>query len=106
MRSRKGFSEVFEFIESILIEAPHERVWAVLSDVDNWWLASNPEHELLEHLDARPATEVGSRLRIRERIGGIPGEAVGTITAVAPGSAVTWEAEARLSLVGCAGEGE
>lgn len=91
---------MFEFVESILIEAPHQKVWEVLSDIDNWWLASNPEHEVLEHLDARPATEVGARLRIRESIGGILGDAVGTITAVAPGSAVTWEAEATYRWLG------
>ncbi|WP_099188057.1 hypothetical protein [Mycobacterium pseudokansasii] len=48
----------------------------------------------MEHLDQRPATEVGAKLGIREKIGGIPGEAVGVITAAEPGTAVTWEAEA------------
>lgn len=86
---------MFEFSESILIEAPHPRVWQVLSDIDRWWLASNTEHDSLEHLDSLPPTQVGARLRIRERIGGIPGVAEGTITAVEPGEAVTWEADAR-----------
>ena len=37
----------------------------------------------------------GARLRIRERIGGIPGEATGVITRFDPGEAVTWQARAR-----------
>ena len=69
-------------------------MWELLQAVDQWWPPSNPEHISLEHLDDRPATEVGAKLRIREKIGGIPGEAVGTITAVEPGAAVTWEADA------------
>lgn len=91
---------MFDFTESIVIDAPHERVWEVLRDVDLWWPASNPEHISLEHLDDRPATEVGARLRIRERIGGIPGEAVGTITMVESGAGVTWEADATYRWLG------
>ncbi|OBF95184.1 hypothetical protein A5773_15230 [Mycobacterium sp. 852014-52450_SCH5900713] len=87
--------KVFEFSESILIAAPHAQVWSVLSDIDRWWLASNGEHESLERLDSLPPTQVGARLRIEEKIGGIPGVAEGTITAVDPGTAVTWEADAR-----------
>lgn len=82
---------MFEFTETILIEAPPERVWEVLSDIDGWWLASNPEHQSLERLDDL-GVEVGARIRIREKVAGIPGEAVGVITDVKPNSAVTWEA--------------
>jgi uncharacterized protein YndB with AHSA1/START domain len=85
---------MFDFTESVLIDAPHAEVWEVLSDVDRWWLASNPDHDSLEHLDTLAATQVGARLRIREKVGGIPGEADGTITSVEPGRAVTWEADA------------
>jgi uncharacterized protein YndB with AHSA1/START domain len=91
---------MFDFTESVLIEAPHDQVWQVLSDIDRWWLASNPEHDSLEHLDSLAPTQVGARLRIREKIGGIPGEAVGTITAVEPGTAVTWQADARYRWLG------
>lgn len=91
---------MFEFTESVLIEAPRDQVWSVLSDIDRWWLASNPEHESLEHLDSLAPTQVGARLRIQERIGGIPGDAIGTITAVQPGTAVTWEADARYRWMG------
>jgi hypothetical protein len=91
---------MFAFTEAILIDAPQEAVWRVIRDVDGWWLASNAEHESLERLDSRPVTEVGAKLRIREKIGGIPGEAVGTITSVEPDSAVTWEAEATYRWLG------
>lgn len=50
---------MFDFTESILIHAPHEKVWNVVRDIDQWWLRSNPDHEALEHLDERPATQVG-----------------------------------------------
>lgn len=82
---------MFEFTETILIEAPPPRVWEVMSDVEGWWPASNPEHQSFEALDDR-GLEVGARIRIREKIAGIPGEAVGAITDVKPGSEVTWEA--------------
>lgn len=85
---------MFDFTESVLIHASRETVWQVVRDIDQWWLRSNPDHDALEHLDQRCATEVGAKLRIREKIGGIPGEAVGVITAAEPGKAVTWEAEA------------
>jgi Polyketide cyclase / dehydrase and lipid transport len=91
---------MFEFTESVRVEAGPQQVWDVLRDIDNWWLASNDEHVDLEHLDDRPATEVGAKLRIHEKIGGIPGEAVGLITAVEPGSAVTWEADATYRWLG------
>ncbi len=87
---------MFEFTETISIQAPPAAVWDVLRDIEGWWLASNPEHDSLEHLDDRDVLQVGTRLRVRERIGGIPGDATGTITNVESGSAVTWEApEAR-----------
>ena len=87
--------KLFDFTESIVITAPHLTVWETLSDIDGWWLASNHEHGSLEHLDSLMPTDVGARLRIREKIGGIPGVAEGTITEVDPGTAVTWEADAQ-----------
>ncbi len=85
---------MFDFTETVRIDAPREHVWEVVRDIDMWWMRSNTEHLSLEHLDDRPVTEVGARLRIKERIGGVPGEAIGVITAVEPGVEVTWEADA------------
>jgi len=91
---------VFEFTETIEIEAPPETVWEVVADIEGWWPPSNPEHESLERLDDR-GLEVGARIRIREKIAGVPGEAVGEITEVEPGARVTWEAPAaRYRLAG------
>lgn len=91
---------MFDFTESVLVEAPRPRVWQTLSDIDRWWAASNREHMSLEHLDSLPPTQVGARLRVREKIGGIPGVATGAITAVDPGTAVTWQADARYRWLG------
>lgn len=91
---------MFEFTEVVDVAAPAAQTWDALKDIDNWWINSNPEHQALEHLDARAVTEVGARLHIREKIAGIPGEAVGTITAVEPGTTVSWEADARYRWIG------
>ena len=42
---------MFEFTESVVIAAPLPEVWEVLQDLENWWPASNPEHESIERLD-------------------------------------------------------
>lgn len=93
---------MLDFTESILIEARPSRVWAALLDIEQWWPPSNPEHESIERLDhADNVTKggdpveigVGTRFRIREKIAGVPGEGVGVITDINPGTAVTWEAD-------------
>lgn len=93
---------MFEFTEKIAIEATPGVVWELMSDVERWWPASNPEHGSLERLDHDGGEiGVGSRLKITERIAGISGEAVGEITRFEPGSEVTWEApDARYRLAG------
>lgn len=83
---------MFEFTESVAVAAPPEAAWAVMRDLEGWWPESNPEHESLERLDERDVLEVGAKLKIREKIAGVPGEAVGEITRVEPFSTVTWEA--------------
>lgn len=82
----------FEFTETIDIQAPPRSVWDVMGDLE-WWVPSNPEHESLERLDDR-GIAAGARLRIRERIAGIPGEYIGELTRVEPMSEVTMEAPA------------
>lgn len=92
----------FDFVESTLIAAAPEVVWEFMIDLERWWPASNPDHESLQRLGAndQPIT-VGTRLRIGEKIAGVPGEAEGEITELKPGSAVTWEAPvARYRLCG------
>lgn len=82
----------FEFTEAIDVQAPPQLTWDVMSDL-KWWVPSNPEHESLERLDDR-GIAVGARLRIRERIAGVPGEYIGELTRVEPMSEVTMEAPA------------
>lgn len=62
---------LFEFTEIVTIHASRSVVWEVMTGLENWWLASNPEHQSLERLDDR-SIEVGARLRIREKIEGVP----------------------------------
>lgn len=88
---RSGRPGLFEFTETILIDAAPLTVWNVLRDLEGWWPWSNPEHDSLERLDDC-GIEPGARIRIREKVAGIPGEAVGEITRVDPLLAVTWEA--------------
>lgn len=91
---------MFSLTETVLIQAPPPVVWGAMQDLETWWTASNPEHKSLERLDDR-GIEPGARLRIREKIAGIPGEAIGEITRVEPGTEVTWHAPAaRYRLLG------
>lgn len=91
---------MFAFTETTLIDASPATVWETLQQLERWWPDSNPEHESLERLDDR-GIEIGARLRIRERIAGIPGEAIGTITELVPRTSVTWESpNARYRLLG------
>lgn len=100
---------MFDFTETIRIGAPAETVWTALLDIERWWPPSNPEHDDIERLDGGGGIVVGTRFRIREKVAGVPGEAIGVITNVEPGTAVTWEADrARYRLLGVAftmGEG-
>jgi len=75
--------QVFDLTETVHIKAPAETVWNTLQDIETWWLASNPEHHSIERLDDR-GIAVGAQLRIREKVAGIPGEAIGVITHVTP----------------------
>ncbi|MGA7272113.1 MAG: SRPBCC family protein [Acidimicrobiia bacterium] len=87
-------ASLFEFTETIEIDRTPGRVWEVLSDIERWWEDSNPEHDSLEVLDTDRGLEVGTRLRIHERIAGIPGVAEGEVTRLKEHRAITWEAPA------------
>jgi hypothetical protein len=86
---------MYEFTETILVEAPPTRAWEVMSDIESWWPAANPEHVSMKPFDDS-GVRVGAQFEVCEKVAGIPGEAVRIITVVKPGLAVTWEApEAR-----------
>jgi len=92
---------VYEITPSVTIEAPPAAVWARLVDVESWWVDSNPEHESLEVLTDPPVLAEGTRLRVHERIAGVPGVAEGAVTGFVPEERVTWEApRARYRLFG------
>jgi hypothetical protein len=92
---------MFEFTETIAIEAAPVRMWGYLLDIEEWWPRSNPEHDSIEVLDEDSRLGVGTRIRIRERVAGIPGEAVGRVTEYVEGQQLTWESDnARYSLWG------
>jgi len=92
---------MFEFTERIAIAAPLQRAWDYLVRVEEWWPPSNPEHDALEILETDKRLRRGTRIRIREKIAGIPGEADGVITEFSPPETVTWQADrARYRLFG------
>lgn len=93
---------MLEFTESVSIKASPARVWDALLDIERWWPPSNPDHESIERLNTageitgsggRVDIDVGTQFRIREKIAGVPGEGIGVVTRVDPGTAVTWEAD-------------
>lgn len=84
---------MFEFTESIEIQASQEHAWSYLLDVQHWWAPSNLEHEGLEILDDDKELAVGTRIRIREKVAGIPGQAIGEITEIKRLHHITWKAD-------------
>ena len=91
---------MFEFTESIHIEAPPADVWEYVANVEHWWLASNPEHIHLEALNSESAIGLGSKIVFEERVAGIKGKAEGSITKWIPGTEVTWEGVANYHYLG------
>ena len=57
---------MFEFTETITIDAPASAAWNVMIDLEGWWPPSNPEHESIERLDDR-GIEVGARFGFERR---------------------------------------
>lgn len=82
---------MLDFTEAVTIDAPQAAVWELMRDLERWWPESNPDHEHMECLDDGDL-RAGSRVRIKEKIAGISGEAIGTITQFEPGRVVTWDA--------------
>ncbi|MFB6189927.1 MAG: SRPBCC family protein [Halapricum sp.] len=83
---------MFEIEPTISIDASPEIVWEYLIEIEEWWVPSNPEHESLEILSDERALQEGTRIRVKERIAGLPGVAEGEITEYVPRERITWEA--------------
>lgn len=77
-----------EYETTVHIEAPPEKVWAVLTDVESWpeWTASMTN---VERLDSGEFG-MGSKARIKQP--GFP-RLVWEVTRLAPGSSFAWEAK-------------
>jgi hypothetical protein len=91
---------MFEFTESIRIEAPVGKVWKHLVDVEAWWLPSNPDHIGLEVRSANDRINVGTEVVFEERVAGIKGQATGTIKNLIDGEEITWESTAEYRYLG------
>lgn len=91
---------MFEFTARLTIEASAETVWQEFEKIDDWWVASNPEHESLEILSTDRILRPGMRIRVKEKIAGIPGVAEGVVTEFEPGHLATWEADATYQFLG------
>jgi uncharacterized protein YndB with AHSA1/START domain len=89
----------FHFTASTTIKAPPDQMWATLVDIEDWWIASNPEHDHFTVLTDGPLL-VGSGIRVRERIAGIAGQAEGRIVDFEPGRRVGWRADAVYRYLG------
>jgi hypothetical protein len=91
---------VFEFTESVGIEARPEDVWEHIADVERWWLASNPEHIGINVGGDESATGLGTEVIFEERVAGIRGQAKGAITQWVPGTLAEWEGQAVYHYLG------
>ena len=89
--SRCPEAVLFEFTEAVSIRATAENVWSRLSDLESWWLESNPEHISLEIGSPDKRVAVGTEIAFKERVAGIKASASGTVTSLIPGVAATWE---------------
>jgi hypothetical protein len=69
-----------------------ETIWSFLTDVENWWVYSNPEHSLLKIESSKKKLNIGTEISIKEKIAGIPCEAKGEITDIKENKLLQWKA--------------
>lgn len=93
-------TELFEFTETVSIRATAENVWSRLSDLESWWLKSNPEHISLEIGSPDKRLAVGTKIAFKERVAGIKASASGTVISLMSGVAATWEGVANYRYCG------
>lgn len=91
---------MFEFTEIVSIRATAEDVWSRLSDLESWWLKSNPEHIALDVRSPDKRVAVGTEIAFEERVAGITACASGTVISLIPGVAATWEGAANYRYCG------
>lgn len=91
---------MFEFVESVNVDAPSPDVWEYVADVEQWWLASHPEHLSLKVRSPGPAIGLGTEIVFEELVAGLKGQAKGMVTEWIPGVRVSWEGTAKYSFFG------
>lgn len=84
---------MWEFTAAVDIDCATDEAWAYLTDVEQWWVASNPDHVCLEVRSDGDGLVEGTRILIEEYVAGIRGRGEGTITRVVDRERVRWEAE-------------
>lgn len=84
---------MFEFTATIKINTTVDTLWTYLIDIETWWRPSNREHQALEIISDDQALEEGTRILIREKIAGIPGEAIGEIKELSEHNRITWQSD-------------
>jgi uncharacterized protein YndB with AHSA1/START domain len=82
---------------SVDVDAPAERVWALLSDLTRMseW---SPETEKVQWLDGAAAATVGARFRGSNRKGIARWSTTSTVTVADPPSTLAWEVKAPANL--------
>ena len=84
---------MYEITAKLIIKASPQKIWQYMSNLDNWWVDSNPEHDSLVSYSESREINKGTIIRIREQVAGVPGEALGEITEFIPEKRVTWQAD-------------
>lgn len=82
------------FTESVTMGACPEAIWTRLVDLERWWVASNPEHILVEIESADKKVVEGTEIHFEERVAGVRAVARGRIVSMHPGVEAAWEGEA------------
>lgn len=92
---------MIEVEASVEIARPPQDVWNYVSRIDKWWLASNPgEHIELSQI-GQGNVQRGTAYVLKERIAGIRGEAIITISEYQPPERLEWKSlRAKYKLFG------
>lgn len=91
---------MFEFTESVHIQAPTDEVWSLLQNVEQWWPPSNPEHVGIEVRSSDKSIGIGTEIVFEERVAGIKAKAEGAVKRYEPLTEVAWEGTAKYRYFG------
>jgi hypothetical protein len=92
---------VIEVEASVEIERSPLDVWDYMSRIDKWWLVSNPDEHIELSVVGKGNIEKGTEFVLKERIAGIRGEAIITISEYQPPKQLEWKSlSAKYRLLG------